>query len=171
MKPNPPPSVAHSATFRHLVFIWMLALAGFAQAQTTFTTGDVFAGVGSNAIVRVPLPSEGGTATTPFATLPFYTAGQIAWSLDRSKGYATIFGADAVYEVSSTGTLTFFAMVSGPTGIVVMADGKVLCSSYGTSSIIDITAGGAGPFPTYVTGISGPRNLCLTSTGKLLVCA
>lgn len=169
----PLPSRSHASFLRNLCFAGALALAtlagGTAQSQTTFTPGDVFAGENDpNALTRVPLASEGGTEVTAFAGFPAYNAGQIAWSQDLTTAYATVFSADSVIQVSPTGIVSGFATVSGATGIAVLPDGRVLCGSYNTNQILDVTAGGAGPFPVYAS-VSGPRNLLVTSAGTLFV--
>ena len=76
----------------------------------------------------------------------------------------TEYGSDRVLRISSSGVVDAFATgISGPTGLVLLADGRLLVVSYRDEVVIDISAGGdfTGATP-FASGFSS-RATCFSS--------
>src|SRR5262245_39590041 len=137
-----------------------------------FTSGDVFAS--SNTSPNVYNVTAGGnfSGATPFATLPGTTTyGQFAWTSDLSTAYVTQYPGGTITALSSTGVATSFASgLSGPTGLILTADGRLLASEYTSGEVTNVSAGGNFTSATpFAIGLSGPRNFLQLPNGKIYV--
>ncbi len=137
-----------------------------------FTPGDVFVG----SILSPPALYEitgGGdfSAASPVANLGSQTFGQIAWSRDLNTAYIALFDNSSVVAVNSAGVVTPFATgLSGPTGLILTNDDRLLVSELTSGEVTDITVGGDFTSATpYASGLNNPRNMVQVPGGQILV--
>jgi cysteine-rich repeat protein len=166
-------SVVRDATATVALLAGLAALPTLARAQS-FTPGDVF-WAGSFTPTQLLNVTGGGNfaGAMPLATLAGRTIGQMAWSLDRSTLYVSLFALDRVDAVTTSGMQSTFATgVTGPTGLLATRDGRLLVASFFSGEVIDITGGGnfAGT-PAFASGLPGPRNLVQLADDRIMIAA
>lgn len=153
--------------------VMFLAHFGLAASAAAFEPGAVFwapGGCGSPCGV-FEITGGGSFSAGDLVGAASDSPGQIAWSADLQTLYLTEYGSDRVLRISSAGVVDAFATgISGPTGLALLADGRLLVVSYRDEVVIDISAGGdftgAAPF---ANGFSSPRNLLELEDGSLLL--
>src|SRR5262249_7919544 len=145
---------------RFSVLALLLGLALFsnlsvaAAQQATFTTGTVYSST-ANFLASTggigEVPAAGGAISNTFS-IPVLTP-QIAWSPDLTSAYAsTNGGGGGVLKLTPDGTAaTFATLPDAAFAVGTHPDGRVLVALLNTNQVLDISAGGTGPFPLYAT--------------------
>lgn len=104
---------------------------------------------------------------SPFATQGYRCPGQMTWSPDLTTMYSTAYQHNKVFSTSASGAVSYYASVSGPTGIVWTLDNRLLVVSYTGRCVYDITNPSSPR--VVVSGLSAPRNIIQLPTGEILV--
>lgn len=167
-----PASRTHPASGIALTAMF-LAHFGLAAPATAFEPGGVFWAPGSCGSPCGVFEITGGGSFNAGALIGAASSspGQIAWSADLQTLYLTEYGTARVLRISNAGAVDPFATgISGPTGLALLADGRLLVVSYGDEVVIDISAGGdfTGA-PSFASGFAAPRNLLQLENGSLLL--
>lgn len=160
-------------TFWSIAVLAILEISAPVACGTTFTPGHVFYADNASSPYRILDVTAGGNfgAAAPFTTTTNRSPGQFAWSPDLSTEYLTQFDTNSVVKISATGAVSTFATgISRPTGLIRLADGRLLAASFSSGAVYDITAGGdlSSAIP-FATGLSGLRNFLETADHRILV--
>jgi len=151
--------------------IWSLLLSP--QALASYSTGDVYLAAPQGKYDIYDVSAGGDVSKSVLAQAGGYNAGQLAWSTDLSTMYLSLYAANEVIAIDSSGKVSTFATgLSGPTGLIMLSDGTLLVAEYGANEVTDITAGGDFSTATALaSGFRGPRNFVELVDGTVLMCA
>lgn len=144
----------------------IVCLPTIAAAQVAWPGGHVYLASTDDGLHDV---TNGGSTSVRVANTR-YSAGQIAWSRDGSVMYVTQYGDNSIAAVTPAGEVTTFATgLSGPTGLVMTREGRLLVACFNSGGVIDATAGGDLAAAPSITDVPTPRSMVQLASGRILV--
>jgi hypothetical protein len=145
-------------------------LAGEAKA---FTPGEIFwvPGACESPCGVFDVTGGGVFGTETLLAEMTDSPGQMAWSVDFETLYVSEFYLGRILSLTSAGAISTFATgISGPTGLIRLADGRILAASYRDQIVVDVTGGGDFSTATpFASGFNSPRNFLQLTDGTILL--